>query len=262
MTLDEKQQILHTRLAALPSLVVAYSGGVDSTYLLHAAHEALGDRVHGLLADSPSLPRHEHDAAIALATARGWRLHIIATQELQNPLYVANPVNRCYYCKEELFDQLGQYARTHHLARIAYGENADDAHQFRPGQQAAREFDVLAPLRDATLTKAEIRELSRRAGLPTADKPAQPCLSSRLTTGFSVTPAALAQVEAGENLLRAAGFHIYRVRHLGAAARVQVAPAELPRLTEPSLRQSLTTQLLALGFTEVEFDPAGYQAAA
>lgn len=258
MTLDEKREQLRASLASLPSLAVAYSGGVDSAYLMHVAHEVLGDRVCAVLADSPSLPRHEHDAAVALAYAQGWTLHRIATHEMDNPQYVANPVNRCYYCKQELFDQLQHYAESHRLARIAYGENADDAHQFRPGQQAAREFEVLAPLRDAGLTKAEIRELSRRAGLPTADKAAQPCLSSRLATGLSVTTTALSQVEAGENLLRAAGFHIYRVRHHGNRARILVSPEELPRLAEPALRSSLTRDLLALGFAEIEFDPAGY----
>ena len=261
MKLAEKEGILRAGLASLPSLVVAYSGGVDSAYLLHVAHEVLGERVHGILADSPSLPRHEHDAAIALASARGWPLKVIVTRELDNPLYVANPLNRCYYCKQELFDRLDAYAQEHHVARLAYGENADDAGEFRPGQMAANELCVLAPLRDAGLTKAEIRELSRRAGLPTADKAAQPCLSSRLPTGHSVTIEALAQIEAGEKLLRESGFRIYRLRHLGETARVQVAPEELPRLSDDTLRQSLAAELNALGFAQVEFDPEGYRGA-
>lgn len=260
-TLEDKSQALQDRLAALPSLVVAYSGGVDSAFLLHAAHEALGTRAHGVLADSPSLPRHELEAALELAKNRGWSLTVIATNELENPNYAANPVNRCYYCKHELFEQLGRYARDNKVERLAYGENADDMNDIRPGQQAAREFAVLAPLRDAGLTKADVRELSRRAGLPTASKAAQPCLSSRLPYGQVVTREALAQVEAGENLLRSAGFHIFRVRHLGSTARVLVAPTELPRLKDSALRDSLSTQLLALGFAQVEFDPEGYKGA-
>lgn len=260
-TLAEKEKHLRAQLAALPSLAVAYSGGVDSAYLLYAAHEVLGAKCHGILADSPSLPRHELAAARELAAQRGWPLQIITTTELDDPHYAANPLNRCYYCKHELFDQLTQYAFAHDITHLAYGENADDAHQVRPGQKAAQEFAVLAPLREAGLTKADIRTLSQKAGLPTATKAAQPCLSSRLQHGIAVTRETLAQVEAGEAILRAKGFHIFRVRHLGDRARVQVAPEELPRLQASALQQEIAQKLSALGFAEVEFDPEGYRGA-
>lgn len=260
-TLDEKYEKLRAQFAALPSLAVAYSGGVDSAYLMHAAHEVLGAKCHGILADSPSLPRHELAAATALAAERNWSLRIIVTSELEDPRYASNPVNRCYYCKSELFDRLTHYALANDIATLAYGENADDAQQVRPGQKAAKEFAILAPLREAGLTKANVRELSRRAGLPTASKPAQPCLSSRIQHGLPVTSEALAQVEAGENILRSEGFHIFRVRHLGDRARVQVAPRELVRLQEPALQREIARQLEALGFAAVEFDPEGYQGA-
>jgi uncharacterized protein len=259
--LSRKKEKLTCRLQALPSLVVAYSGGVDSAYLLHAAFSRLGDRCRGVIADSPSLPRHELNEAITLADKQGWPLVIIQTGELDNPEYAANPLNRCYFCKHELFSRLEAYALKHQITHFAYGENADDTRDFRPGRQAADEFSALAPLREAGLTKREIRELSREAGLPTADKTAQPCLASRLPAGQPVTREALARIEAGEIILRDAGFHVYRLRNLGQTARVQVAPAELMRLEVASLREELALQIRALGFDQVEFDPRGYQGA-
>jgi pyridinium-3,5-biscarboxylic acid mononucleotide sulfurtransferase len=257
----EKAVALQHGLNLLPSLLVAYSGGVDSAYLMQAAAEVMGPRVRGVMADSPSLPRTEKEEALALAAERGWRVEVLQTHELDNPQYAANPLNRCYFCKHELFQRMEAYARQEKFLALAYGENADDAREFRPGQQAAVEFRILAPLREAGLTKAEIRELSRVAGLPTADKAAQPCLSSRLPTGQPVTRAALAQVEAGEKVLREAGFMIYRLRHLGDRARVQVAPEELVRLQEGRLREALAGRLKSLGFTQVEFDEKPYQGA-
>jgi uncharacterized protein len=261
MTAPEKESNLLDFLRSQPSLLVAYSGGVDSAYLLHAAVLALGTRARGVIADSPSLPRRELAEAVELARQRNWPLEVIQTRELDNPAYAANPVNRCYFCKHELFACMEAHARLRGETRLAYGENADDAHDFRPGQEAAREFRVLAPLREARLTKAEIRSLSASAGLPTAGKAAQPCLSSRLPTGQPVTREALRKIEAGENLLRNAGFRIYRLRHLGEKARIQVAPDEKPRLDEPSLRLDLEKELKALGFSSVEFDSEGYRGA-
>jgi uncharacterized protein len=232
---------------------------VDSAYLLAESTRLLGAGVLGVIADSPSLPRAALAEALALAGQIGARVEVVATQELQNPDYAANPPNRCYFCKAELFSRLEALAQTRGFQAIAYGENADDMQQVRPGRQAAEEFRVLAPLRDAGLTKAEIREFSRALGLPTADAPAQPCLSSRIPWGTPVTPEALAMVEHGEAALRALGFRIFRVRHLadGPRARVQVAPEEMPRLA--SQREAITAQLAATGYRAVEFDPAGYR---
>lgn len=240
-------------LSRLDSLLVAYSGGVDSAFLMHAAHEALGTRCRGVMADSPSLPRAELEEALALARNRGWNVSVLATHELDNSEYAANPPNRCYFCKQELFDRLTAHARAEGFAAIAYGENKDDMADFRPGRQAAEEFRVLAPLRDVGLTKREIRELSREFGLATADKPAQPCLSSRIPHGLPVTMEALAQIERGESILRQAGFRIFRLRHLGNRGRVQVSPEELDRLHEPAMREKLKDQLQVLGLAEIEF---------
>lgn len=252
---------LEAILQGYPSLLVAYSGGVDSAYLLHAAHQVLGTKVRGVLADSPSLPRHEYTAAVTLAQDRGWPLEVIATNELDDPRYAANPLNRCYYCKHELFQRMETYARQHAFTHLAYGENADDAHELRPGQQAATEFHVLAPLREAGLTKAQIRGLSRLANLPVHDKPAAPCLSSRITTGLPVTREVLAQVERGEEILHQHGFRIARLRHHGSWARVQVSPSEHPRLLTPEMQSTLANALGGLGFTHIEFDPEPYRGA-
>jgi len=256
--LDQKKEQLTAQLRALPSLLIAYSGGVDSAYLLHAAYLELGDKCRAIIADSPSLPRQELTDALNLAAACHWPVEVIATAELDNPDYAANPANRCYFCKHELFQKLEHHARGQGITHLAYGENADDALQFRPGRQAAVEFSILAPLRDASLTKTDIRELSRQAGLPTAAKTAQPCLASRLPTGRPVTREALAQVEAGEIILRESGFHIFRLRHHGSTATIQVAVAELPRIQQPAFRLDLTNRIRAVGFDSVEFDPAGY----
>ena len=186
----------------------------------------------------------------------------IQTEELEDARYLANPINRCYYCKFELFEKLNSLAAEERFASVCYGENADDAGEFRPGQQAASEFHILAPLRQAGLTKAEIRQLAREAGLSVADKAAQPCLASRIPHGSEVTPEKLRAVETAEAVLARAGFRIYRVRHHGSKALVQVAPDELPRLLELHASGTLTTSLQAAGFGEVEIDPIGYQGAA
>lgn len=260
-----KLEHLREILRAHTPLVIGYSGGVDSACLLVEATRTLGpERVLGVIADSPSLPRAALAEAVALAEGFGARVEVVKTSELSNPDYAANPPNRCYFCKAELFTQLDALAKTRGFAAIAYGENADDMAQVRPGRKAAEEFAVLAPLRDAGLTKAEIRELSRELGLPTADAPAQPCLSSRIPWGTPVTIDALAMVESGEAHLHALGFRIFRVRHIVergvTRARVQIAPEEMPRLAET--QGEIERRLLEAGYASVEIDPHGYRSPA
>ena len=250
------------QLVANAPLVIAYSGGVDSAYLLAEAHKTLGSRMLGVIADSPSLPRAALAEALALAENIGAQVEVVQTAELDNPSYASNPMNRCYFCKAELFTRLDALAKERGFRAIAYGENADDMTQDRPGRRAAAEFAVIAPLRDAGLTKAEIRELSRVLGLPTADAPAQPCLSSRIPHGTPVTSAALAMIERGEALVRGLGFKIFRVRHIVGTdrppvARVQIAPEETPRLS--TAQPEIERGLLAAGYGGVEIDPAGYR---
>ncbi|HEY2342828.1 MAG TPA: ATP-dependent sacrificial sulfur transferase LarE, partial [Chthoniobacteraceae bacterium] len=212
--MNDKREILRQRLTEHVPLLIAYSGGVDSAYLLAEAHAVLGARLLGAIADSPSLPRRALSDALALAAQIGAPVEVIATHELENSQYASNPVNRCYFCKAELFTKLDDLARQRGFQAIAYGENADDMRQVRPGRQAAAEFSVIAPLRDAELTKAEIREYSRALGLPTADAPAQPCLSSRIPHGTPVTVDTLAMIERAEEWVRNLGFRIFRVRHI------------------------------------------------
>ena len=260
--MSEKLAQLRAQLRSHAPLVIAYSGGVDSAYLLAEAHRTLGEQVLGVIADSPSLPRQALADALALAAQIGASVEVVKTGELDNPDYASNPPNRCYFCKAELFTKLDALAVERGFRAIAYGENADDMKQARPGRKAAAEFSILGPLRDAGLTKAEIRELSRGLGLPTADAPAQPCLSSRIPHGTPVTADALAMVERGEELVRGLGFRVFRVRHLADAtrpvrARVQIAPEEMPRL--PEVARELEAGLLAVGYAGVEIDPAGYR---
>ena len=261
--MNAKLSRLRAQLRAHAPLVIAYSGGVDSAYLLAEAHATLGAEVLGVIADSPSLPRQALADALALAEKIGAPVEVVRTEEFANPEYTANPPNRCYFCKAELFTKLDALAAARGFRAIAYGENADDMTQVRPGRQAAAEFFILGPLRDAGLTKTEIRELSRALDLPTADAPAQPCLSSRIPHGTPVTVEALAMIERGEAHVRSLGFRIFRVRHLADGpprARVQIAPEELPRL--PQLRAALEAGLLAAGYAAVEIDPAGYRSGA
>lgn len=210
---EQKFEQLRALLRSYGSCLVAYSGGVDSVFLAHVAHEVLRARALAVIADSPSLPRRELAEALALGEQFGFPVRVVRTREFENPNYLANPLNRCYFCKHELFETLRPIARAEGFAVIAYGENASDAGDFRPGAQAAREFAVRAPLKEAGLTKDDIRELSAQRGLPTAAKPQMACLSSRVPHGQAVTPEKLRMIEAAENLLRDLGFREVRVRH-------------------------------------------------
>ncbi len=256
--MNAKLDTLRAQLFANAPLVIAYSGGVDSAYLLAETHRTLGGQMLGVIADSPSLPRAALADALSLAARIGAPVEVVQTAELENPSYASNPLNRCYFCKAELFARLDALASTRGFRAIAYGENADDMKQDRPGRKAAAEFAILAPLRDAGLTKAEIREYSRALDLPTADAPAQPCLSSRIPHGTPVTTSALAMVERGEAFVRGLGFRVFRVRHLAdTKARVQIAREEMSRL--PELTGALREGLRAAGYEEIEIDPAGYR---
>ena len=262
--MQDKVSQLREQLAANAPLIVAYSGGVDSAYLLAEAHRVLGEKVLGVIADSASLPRQALAEALALAREIGAAVEVVQTTELDNPDYASNPMNRCYFCKAELFTRLDGLAAERGFKAIAYGENADDMKQVRPGRQAATEFSIIAPLRDAGLTKAEIRALSRELGLPTADAPAQPCLSSRIPHGTPVTTDALAAIERGEAFVRSLGFKVFRVRHLADAAlspraKVQIAPEEMDRV--PAVAAAIRDGLRAAGYASVEIDPEGYRAA-
>jgi uncharacterized protein len=259
--LTVKKQRLHEIIRAWPSALVAYSGGVDSAFLLWIAHQILGSKVTGILGDSPSLPRSEHSAALAFARKHGLPFEVLKTLELDDPSYAANPPNRCYFCRSELFQRMEELAQLRGVAVLAYGENFDDSREVRPGRAAAGEFSVAAPLRDAGLTKAEVRALAREAGLEVAEKPAAPCLSSRLAPGLAVTPSRLASIEKAEEAVRRHGFRIVRVRHLGEKALVQVSPEETSRLQDTKLQAKLVPELAAAGFTQIEFDPVGYQGA-
>lgn len=258
----QKQKRLQLILGLYPRWLIAYSGGVDSTYLLAEATSLLGRSALGVIADSPSLPRKALSSAIAVAQNLGAQLRVIRTGELAKPEYAANPLNRCYFCKHELFDQMQRLALDERFPVLAYGENADDALELRPGAEAATEFKVRSPLREAGLTKAEIRWLSRERNLPTADQPAQPCLSSRIPHGTPVTREALLMVENAEDRLRAAGFRVFRVRYNIAkdgaiTAKLQVDPSELARLYP--LTTQLERDLRLMGFSRMMIDPIGYQ---
>ena len=263
MSVDAKLSELRERLRGWGSCLVAYSGGVDSVFLAYVAHEVLGERALAAIADSPSLPRRELAEAEEIAARFGIPLQVVRTAEFSDPQYLANPTNRCYFCKHALFTELVPVARQRGFAVMVYGENASDVGDHRPGAQAASEFAVRAPLKEVGLTKAEIRELSARFGLPTADKPQMACLSSRIPTGEPVTPAKLAQIEAAEYALRDLGFFDVRVRHhelkQGALARVEVGAGELTRLLEPETRQRVAEQLAAVGYLHVTVDLAGYR---
>jgi pyridinium-3,5-biscarboxylic acid mononucleotide sulfurtransferase len=281
----EKMEQLRERLRSYGSCLVAYSGGVDSVFLARVAHDVLGAKALAAIADSPSLPRRELEEALALADQFQFPVRVIRTQEFDNPAYVANPANRCYFCKHELFTELEPLARAEGFAVIAYGENASDVGDFRPGARAAAEFQVCAPLKEVGLTKAEIRELSAQLGLPTADKPQMACLSSRIPHGEPVTEEKLRMIEHAEYVLRDLGFHDVRVRHhelrsadlgvrndgesairnpqsmdmLRHLARIEVGPAELPKFLENDNHVRVAEALKQIGYWHVTLDLQGYR---
>jgi uncharacterized protein len=254
-----KLERLQSILRAGGRTLVAYSGGVDSVLLAKVAHEVLGDQMLAVIADSPSLPRRELEAAVGLGERFGFPVRVIATAEMANPNYASNPPNRCYFCKSELFGELTALAKVEHWQTIVYGENASDAGDYRPGAAAAAEFAVRAPLKEAGLTKAEIRQLSAQLGLPTAEKPQLACLASRIPHGEPVTAEALAMIEAAENVLRDAGFYDVRVRHHGSLARIEVGADEVERFFDRELRATVTAALKRIGYAYVTVDLQGYR---
>lgn len=257
--LEQKSALLHNTLSGLGSLMVAYSGGTDSAFLAYAAHKALGDRMLAVIADSPSLPRKELAAALTFAAEMGIPVQVISTEEMANPDYLRNDAQRCFHCKDELFQQMAKARERLGFAHIAYGMNLDDRGEIRPGQRAAAMHGALAPLVDAQLSKAEIRALSREAGLQVADKPASACLSSRIEYGRPVTAEALHQVEQAEDAMRALGFAQVRVRHHGDLARIEIARPELPRALSLDMLDRITTGLRGCGFLYVTLDTQGYR---
>jgi pyridinium-3,5-biscarboxylic acid mononucleotide sulfurtransferase len=257
--LGEKSERLRQILAGQSRLIVAYSGGVDSAFLAWVAHQVLGARMLAVIADSASLARTHLEEALAFARAHQIPCALVETQELENPAYIRNDAMRCFHCKDELFTVLERYCDAHEFTAVAYGVNADDQGDFRPGQLAARQHHVLTPLLGAGLRKAEIRELAKQAELSVWDKPASACLSSRLEYGREVTPEALNLIERGEDALRAMGFRQFRVRHHGEIVRLEIARDELPRALTVEMAQKFTTLFKALGFKFVTLDLEGFR---
>ena len=289
----DKLEQLRELIGSFGSCLVAYSGGVDSVFLARVAKDVLGEKSLAAIADSPSLPRRELAEALEIAQQFKIPVRVVKTEEFNNPEYLANPANRCYFCKHELFTELEPLAKTEGFAVIAYGENASDVSDFRPGAQAAKEFQVRAPLKEVGLTKAEIRELSAQLGLPTADKPQMACLSSRIPHGEAVTPEKLAMIEQAENVLRDLGFYDVRVRHhelpiadrrlpigrdasvrdesaskseignwqsaMNSLARIEVGPTEMTRLLSDELPGQVATALKQIGYAHVTLDLQGYR---
>ena len=257
--LDRKVERLREILAGRARLIVAYSGGVDSAFLAWMAHQVLGDQMRAVIADSASLARTHLEDALAFARESDIPVEVVETQELENPAYIRNDAMRCFHCKDELFTVIERYREACGFDAIAYGVNADDEADFRPGQQAARQHHVLAPLLEAGLNKAEIRELARQADLRVWDKPASACLSSRLEYGRAVTPEALSVIERGEDALRALGFRQFRVRHHGEIVRIEIARDELPRALTAEMAGEFTALFKGLGFKFVTLDLEGFR---
>jgi uncharacterized protein len=255
----EKEQALRRLLAGVDSVIVAYSGGVDSAYLAWLAYDVLRERALAVTAVSESYPQHHYDLALAVARQCGFPHEVIHTRELERPEYRANPVNRCYYCKQELYTDLSVLARARGIAVILDGNNADDRGDHRPGRQAARELGVRSPLDEVDLTKSEIRELSRRAGLPTWDEPSSACLSSRIPYEHDVTPEKLRSIEQAEASLRRLGFRVCRVRHHDDVARLELARDEMARALEPETAEAIVRAVKDAGFRFVALDLQGYR---
>jgi uncharacterized protein len=258
-TLDEKLDRMRAILRELGTVLVAYSGGIDSTLLLKVAHDTLGDRAVGVISASESIPSEEVRDALAVAESLGIPVITTYTTELSDPNYAANPSNRCYFCKTALFDELEVIAEREGIAQIVYGANVDDLGDHRPGAVAARERGVRAPLMEAGMTKADIREAALRFGVPNWDKPAMACLSSRVPYGTAIDAEVLRQVWQGERFLRDLGLRQLRVRHHGDTARLEVPLDALPQLVEPEARAALVAHFKAIGYTYVTIDLEGFR---
>ena len=257
--IDRKAERLRQILAGRGRMIVAYSGGVDSAFLAWMAHQVLGGQMLAVIADSASLARTHLEDALAFAREREIPVEVVETQELENPAYIRNDAMRCFHCKDELFTVLERYREARRFDAIAYGVNADDAGDFRPGQEAARQHHVLAPLLEAGLGKAEIRELARQADLRVWDKPASACLSSRLEYGRAVTPETLNVIERGEDALRVMGFRQFRVRHHGEIVRIEIAREEFPRALTVEMAREFAAVFKGLGFKFVTLDLEGFR---
>ncbi|HUY15489.1 MAG TPA: ATP-dependent sacrificial sulfur transferase LarE [Terriglobia bacterium] len=257
--LEAKERKLEEQIRSLPSLIVAYSGGVDSAYLAYAAHKVLGSRMLAVTALSASYSALDRQEALKCVDRFHLPHEFIETEEVSNLAYRANNPDRCYFCKDELFDKLDQLAAQRGFDAVAYGVNVDDQGDWRPGQRAARKHRVVAPLLDSGLTKVEIRQLSHRAGVPVWDRPASACLSSRIAYGIEVTPERLSTVERGEAALRELGFRQFRVRHHDKLVRIEIAPDELPRALSPGMAQCFVEIFKPLGFSFVTLDLEGYR---
>lgn len=259
-TVEQKREALYERLRGLGRLMVAYSGGTDSAYLAYAAHQVLGSQMLAVIADSPSLARADLKSAIDFATAHSIPLRVVATNELADPDYVRNSGDRCFHCKDELFDVMAALADSAAYGNhLAYGMNLDDIGDFRPGQRAAVEHHVLAPLAEAGLTKSEIRDLARQAGLSIWDRPAAACLSSRIAYGLPVTRETLDRIEQGEAFLASLGLRQFRVRHHGEIARIEIARAEMEQLFSLAVYDRISSSFKGLGYKFVTLDLEGFR---
>lgn len=257
--IQTRYDLLQTILREMESVLVAYSGGVDSALLLKVAHDVLGERALGAIASSPAYADEETQEALTVATSMDIPVLTLQTHEMEDERYVANDLSRCYFCKTELFTRLTPLAREHNLRFIAYGLNIDDLGDFRPGQRAAREFEVRAPLKEAGLGKREIRALAKFLGVPVWDKPALACFSSRIPYGTRVDVASLRMIYQAEKFLHELGFHQLRVRHHDKIARIEVERSELPRLVEDEMSRTVTTGLRKIGYLYVTVDLQGFR---